>query len=280
MPAVIRGSADWESKKSRKKKKKTKIKNFNNNNNNTNNKERERESNKTHHGGLGDGSNSLNCMDAQDVWCGPGIGFSAEDCVVARRNASSGRGKIDGEKMSHRERPFSRRAVNPEPISFLDSDSDYVPTLPGSEVFGTRYYRHARHPSPEGLAEIMMLQNSLIMGGRFDIHDRYRELRLDVDNMSYEELLELGERIGCVSTGLKEEEIGRCLRKIKLSLVNDLSAHLSKQVDRKCSICQEEYEADEEMGKLDCGHGYHIQCIKQWLAQKNSCPVCKAEVLA
>lgn len=52
------------------------------------------------------------------------------------------------------QRPFSRRAVNPEPISFLDSDSDYVPTLPGSEVFGTRYYRHARHPSPEGLAEV------------------------------------------------------------------------------------------------------------------------------
>jgi hypothetical protein len=102
VPAMIRGSADWESKKSRKKKKKTKIKNFNNNH--TNNKDRE--SNKTHHGGVGDGSNSLNCMDAQDVWCGPGIGFSAEDCVVARRNASSGRGKIDGEKMSHREVPF------------------------------------------------------------------------------------------------------------------------------------------------------------------------------
>jgi hypothetical protein len=137
------------------------------------------------------------------------------------------------------------------------------------------------------MVQIMLLQNSLIMGGRFDIQDRYRELRLDVDNMSYEvccffsyqvhlqfmsffslcfvplnvdyicvdlimcilsrfpcflydeqELLELGERIGYVSTGLKEEEIGRCLRKIKLSLVNDLSAHLSKQVDRKCSICQ------------------------------------------
>lgn len=115
----------------------------------------------------------------------------------------------------------------------------------------------------------MMFQNSILMGGRVDLHDRYREWRLDVDNMSYEvcfsshelhhqfmgypppslyyahcfymekqELLELGERIGYVSTGLKEEEIGRCLRKIKLSLVNDLPPHLSKQVDRKCSICQ------------------------------------------
>ncbi|KAG6672936.1 hypothetical protein I3842_16G084100 [Carya illinoinensis] len=269
VPAVIRDSADWEGKKSRKKKKKNKSNIM------------EKESNKSHQGGMVDGSNSINCMDAQDVWCGPGIGFSAEDCVVARRNASSGRGKIDGEKMTHRERPcLSRRTVNPEPISFLDSDPDYVSRLPGPEVFGSRYYRHARHPSPEGLAEIMMLQNSLLMGGRFDMHDRYRDWRLDVDNMSYEELLELGERIGYVSTGLKEEEIGRCLRKIKHSLMNDLSPHVSKQGDRKCSICQEEYEADDEMGKLDCGHNYHIQCIKQWLAQKKACPVCKAEVLA
>lgn len=270
MPAVIRDSADWEGKKSRKKKKKTKNKNFNSNNSNN----KDRESSKNHHGGVGDVSNPLNCMDVQDVWCGPGIGFSAEDCVVARRNASSGRGKIDGEKLSHRERPFSRRAVNPEPISFVDSDPDF----PGPEVIGTRYYRHARHPSPEGIAEIMMLQNGLLMGGRFDMHDRYRDWRLDVDNMTYEELLELGDRIGYVSTGLKEEEIGRCLRRIKLSLVSDLSLHLSKQVERKCSICQEEYEAEDEMGKLDCGHGYHLHCIKQWLAQKNCCPVCKTEV--
>lgn len=53
-----------------------------------------------------------------------------------------------------------------------------------------------------------------------------------------QELLELGDRIGYVSTGLKEEEIGRCLRNIKHSLVNDLSPHFTKQVDRKCSICQ------------------------------------------
>ncbi|KAG2667509.1 hypothetical protein I3760_15G118700 [Carya illinoinensis] len=266
VPAMIRGSADWEGKKSRKKKR---------------NKTKDKDSNKSHQGGVFDGSNSINCMDAQDVWCGPGIGFSAEDCAVARRNASSGRGKIDGEKMTHRERPYlSRRAVIPEPISFLDSDPDYISTLPRSEVYGTRYYRHARHPSPDGLAEIMMLQNSLLMGGRLDAHDRYRDWRLDVDTMSYEELLELGERIGHVSTGLKEEEIGRCLRKIKLSLANDLSPHLSKQAERKCCICQEEYEADDEMGKLDCGHSYHIQCIKQWLTQKKACPVCKAEVLA
>jgi len=40
---------------------------------------------------------------------------------------------------------------------------------------------------------------------------------------------------------------------------------------------QEEYEAEDEVGRLECGHAYHLHCIKQWLAQKNACPVCKAE---
>lgn len=269
VPAVIRTSADWEKKKTRKKKQ-------------TNSK------NKTQQG-IVDGLhfhpnssfNSASCLDAQDVWCGPGIGFSADtadsvDCVVARRNVS-GRGKIDLEKMGSRERSClgRRTTVNPESLLFLDSDSD-IPTARSLEVSRSRYYRHVRHPSPDGLAEqIMMFQSSLLMGGRFDIHDQFRELRLDVDNMSYEELLELGERIGHVSTGLKEDEIGRCIRKMKPLVAKEITSHLLSQIDRKCSICQEDYEPDDEMGKLECGHNYHIHCIKQWLAQKNTCPVCK-----
>jgi hypothetical protein len=45
-----------------------------------------------------------------------------------------------------------------------------------------------------------------------------------------------------------------------------------------CYMFQEEFEADEEIGKLSCGHNYHVQCIKQWLSRKNSCPVCKTAV--
>ena len=53
-----------------------------------------------------------------------------------------------------------------------------------------------------------------------------------------QELLELGDRIGYVSTGLQEDEIGRCLRKSKLSILDELSAHLPTELDWKCSICQ------------------------------------------
>ncbi|KAH7549361.1 hypothetical protein JRO89_XS13G0019800 [Xanthoceras sorbifolium] len=341
LPAVIRTSADWDGKKVKKKKKQKNSGSSSNNGNGAGDGS----------GGNGTGSgNPGNCMVVQDVWCGPGIGLSADavvgsvDCVVSRKNVS-GRGKIDGDKVNQRERErersscLARRTVNPESLSFLDSDFPSVPPRPELDVFGPRYYRHVRHPSPDGLAEvrafvdsiclccslnnltrlvwtqkrsiagkeaalelasepggkvdiiedsfkfcawclqIMMFQNSLLMGGRFDSHDHFRDWRLDVDNMTYEELLDLGDRIGYVSTGLKEDEIGRCLRKTKNSIKHDLSSHLSIHVDKKCTICQEEYEADDEMGKLDCGHSFHIQCIKQWLTQKNACPVCKTAVI-
>ena len=44
------------------------------------------------------------------------------------------------------------------------------------------------------------------------------------------------------------------------------------------AIFQEEFEASEEIGKLSCGHGYHVHCIKQWLSRKNACPLCKTAV--
>ena len=68
-------------------------------------------SNKVHHQQgvvLNEGSaNNISCGVIQDVWCGPGIGFSADavgsvDCVVASRNVPA-RGKIDVEKINHRE---------------------------------------------------------------------------------------------------------------------------------------------------------------------------------
>ncbi|XP_004512886.1 uncharacterized protein [Cicer arietinum] len=275
VPAVISSSEDWQGKKNRKKKHRR----------NSNSK-----INKTCHGVVDDvpfqSSSSFGattCVDFQDVWCGPGIGFSSDassvsvDCVVARKNLSS-RGKLDGERITHRERSsyFGRRSVNPENLSFLDDDdSDVFLAQHGLESFGNgRFFRHASHNSSDGLAEIMIIQGRL-MGGRFNSRDQFRDWRLDVDNMSYEQLLELGERIGYVKTGLKEDEMRHNIRKIKLLISNDTS---KQQIDKKCSICQEEYELDDELGRLNCEHSYHFHCIKQWLVLKNFCPVCKQEV--
>ncbi|KAF9590952.1 hypothetical protein IFM89_000497 [Coptis chinensis] len=120
---------------------------------------------------------------------------------------------------------------------------------------------------------LMMVDHSALYGAR-NLLDRHRDMRLDVDNMSYEELLALGERIGNVSTGLSQSSIAKCLVETHY-LSNE------KQEEGNCVICLEDYKNREEVGKLlNCGHDFHVGCIKKWLPMKNSCPICKGVALA
>ncbi|KAI0510909.1 hypothetical protein KFK09_011520 [Dendrobium nobile] len=112
--------------------------------------------------------------------------------------------------------------------------------------------------------------------GRADFYDRHRDMRLDVDNMSYEELLALEERIGYVNTGLNEETILKSLRQRKYSPCNLEVASAEKE---PCCICREDYSEGEGIGTLDCRHDFHTDCIKQWLMFKNLCPICKTTAL-
>uniref|UniRef100_A0A7N0ZQY1 RING-type E3 ubiquitin transferase n=1 Tax=Kalanchoe fedtschenkoi TaxID=63787 RepID=A0A7N0ZQY1_KALFE len=124
--------------------------------------------------------------------------------------------------------------------------------------------------------EDYMLFDPFIHHGLAEMHDRHRDMRLDVDNMSYEELLELEERMGDVNTGLTEEVIGKSMKQHKhLPLVTMTSPDVEP-----CCVCQEEFEDGEDLGKLDCGHDFHVHCIKQWLMLKNLCPICKTAGLA
>ncbi|KAL5213784.1 hypothetical protein ABZP36_002936 [Zizania latifolia] len=110
----------------------------------------------------------------------------------------------------------------------------------------------------------------------FIFNDRHRGMRMDIDGMSYEELLALGERIGTVSTGLSEDVLSKCLNR---SMYMPTTSGTHEDCDRKCSICQEEYSDGEEVGKMACKHYYHISCIQNWLRQKNWCPICKSVAL-
>ncbi|KAL8216521.1 hypothetical protein R6Q57_023358 [Mikania cordata] len=129
----------------------------------------------------------------------------------------------------------------------------------------------------EGLSFEQLLGNSFL--GGFNFYDQYRGMRLDIDNMSYEQLLVLEDEMGVVSTALSEEELSKCLR---ISVYKPLHIKECKMRgswcldDTKCSICQEEFISGDEIGSMGCDHGYHAACIYQWLRLKNWCPICKA----
>ncbi|XP_051132298.1 probable E3 ubiquitin-protein ligase ZFP1 [Andrographis paniculata] len=143
-------------------------------------------------------------------------------------------------------------------------------TFPRSDRY--RYYNEEENIrdrwTPEGL---VVVDHSAYYGSRAAMLDHYRDMRLDIDNMSYEELLALGERIGSVSTGLSDGLISKCLTE-SIYCSSDLS-----QDEGTCVICLEEYKNLDDVGTLKvCGHDFHVGCIQKWLSMKNSCPICKA----
>ncbi|KAK6158788.1 hypothetical protein DH2020_006102 [Rehmannia glutinosa] len=48
--------------------------------------------------------------------------------------------------------------------------------------------------------------------------------------------------------------------------------------DAVCSICQENLVINDNMQELPCNHMFHPPCVKPWLDEHNSCPICRHEL--
>ncbi|XP_051113298.1 RING-H2 finger protein ATL43-like [Andrographis paniculata] len=47
-----------------------------------------------------------------------------------------------------------------------------------------------------------------------------------------------------------------------------------------CAICLYGYKEGELLATLkECGHKYHVVCVKTWLDKKNTCPLCRTRVI-
>jgi len=87
----------------------------------------------------------------------------------------------------------------------------------------------------------------------------------NLDNMTYEELLALEDKIGYVNKGFTKTQIEK-IKPFKYT-GNNIS----------CVICQDNIEKNNEIKKLSCNHIFHSKCIDIWLSKEKICPFCKEE---
>jgi len=92
---------------------------------------------------------------------------------------------------------------------------------------------------------------------------------------SYEQLMRLSETVGEVNRGASEDDINKLRTMTYEEACKDSNIILGEQ----CAICRMEFEADDELRVLRCGHAEHAECIDQWLAVNKSCPLCQTEII-
>ncbi|XP_047316734.1 E3 ubiquitin-protein ligase BIG BROTHER-like [Impatiens glandulifera] len=98
---------------------------------------------------------------------------------------------------------------------------------------------------------------------------------VDPDNMTYEELLELGETVGTQNRGLTPDQIS--LLPVKKFKGRGFFFRKKSKTER-CVICQMEYKRGNRQMILPCKHAYHVDCGTKWLSINKACPICYTEV--
>ena len=88
---------------------------------------------------------------------------------------------------------------------------------------------------------------------------------IDPDEMTYEQLLELEEKIGIVCKGLRPEHIEKLDYK-----------ELEDDLEDQCSVCFCGMEKGEVIIILPCDHTFHKGCLSEWLSKEKVCPLCKS----
>ncbi|XP_039138624.1 E3 ubiquitin ligase BIG BROTHER-related-like isoform X2 [Dioscorea cayenensis subsp. rotundata] len=95
---------------------------------------------------------------------------------------------------------------------------------------------------------------------------------VDPDELSYEELVALGEVVGTESRGLSADTIA------SLPSVGYKAESAQDGDTDPCIICRMDYEDGDSLVVLSCKHAYHSDCINKWLQINKLCPVCSTEV--
>ncbi|XP_073147778.1 E3 ubiquitin-protein ligase BIG BROTHER-like [Henckelia pumila] len=98
---------------------------------------------------------------------------------------------------------------------------------------------------------------------------------IDPDNMTYEELLDLGDAVGTQSRGLSQEVIDL----LPTSKHKSGGIFSRRKSGDRCVICQMRYKRGDRQINLPCKHAYHADCGSKWLSINKTCPVCNTEVV-
>lgn len=138
---------------------------------------------------------------------------------------------------------------------------------------GVHHFRLTLHRTPEQSAQQPTARNATRQRQarrappRGPSEAEMRAMAMDVDRMSYEDLLALDESHPPVKhPGLQE------------SAIRDFPVEHVVGGGGECAICLEEFFDGDEAMRLPCSHMFHADCAREWLTRQSRCPYCNFEL--
>ena len=135
------------------------------------------------------------------------------------------------------------------------------------------------HFSEEDLAVFRAIEEQ----DRREEEERERAAELAADGeeeeeeLSYDALLSLSERIGDVRTERWALVAQKHIDRLPLETYDAKAATSAHNDDSevKCLVCQHEYNDQEQLRRLPCGHVFHAECVDEWLMKNDNCLYCR-----
>ncbi|KAI4292236.1 hypothetical protein PAPHI01_1510 [Pancytospora philotis] len=59
----------------------------------------------------------------------------------------------------------------------------------------------------------------------------------------------------------------------------EIAGSFASGASHECSICRDEFQGEDVVKMLKCGHLFHSACIDEWINIKKLCPLCKKDFM-
>ena len=142
------------------------------------------------------------------------------------------------------------------------------PQIPQPPHFNQRGLR----PTPLNILNPNLSSNEDDDIPNFEDDDEYFRDELDSLNENFDELDLRVLRIK-KTNGLEQQ------------IIDNMEIYKMKNVEKldndkkKCTICLENYVDGDDSIALPCIHIFHADCIKTWVKDHNTCPICKKDII-
>jgi E3 ubiquitin-protein ligase ATL10/75/76/77/78 len=78
------------------------------------------------------------------------------------------------------------------------------------------------------------------------------------------------------SPSTNKQQVGATTEPASSPIVFSAQTRLAR-AEAECAICLSDFIDGERVRVLpNCGHGFHANCVEEWIVQRSSCPTCRA----